>query len=418
MSTFLSAYTINFTDPVETGRTKINYLISGDTSPFSIWSGTPETQKFLSVYRILFPLYTNNKNYISYKEGSQSGVSNFNFIPNGEDNLINILSATTDSFGSYNLINGFSNKIENFSFNSKTNNNLILGSGNTINAPTNNNFISGEMNNIFAYGGKNNIISSKNSFIYDIFFLNKFNSLISSDNSNIGQSSNALSFNFVHNFISGKNNSILNTYQLAGEINGFNFIGNGYNNKIIKTATNYNNSDFSAIINGQNNYIDKKKEHRNSILFGSNLTAVTSGYSHFENISIGEVLNVAKVKTYIVNSAPSQNVEIDLNYSFHEIYNVNQSGVRIYIPNSYNDLQILSICISGGTNPSPFISFTDNTFAAFPTNLSLKSGQFNRYTSFFIGSPDPDVVAYFFMWTSKINKWVMFNSDTSITSYF
>jgi hypothetical protein len=126
MSTFLSAYTINFTDPVETGRTKINYLISGDTSPFSIWSGTPETQKFLSVYRNLFPIFTNNSNYISYKEGSQSGVSNFNFIPNGEDNLINILSATTDYFGSYNLINGLSNKIENSSFNSKTNNNLIL----------------------------------------------------------------------------------------------------------------------------------------------------------------------------------------------------------------------------------------------------------------------------------------------------
>ncbi len=393
----VSAYTISMFDPVETGRTKINYLFSGGTSPFAIWSGITENTRHISVLK----QDENNSNAITNLIGIKSAYTNYNLIFNGSNNTINQYKAQTNESGSYNLTNGLNNSIE-----VEFGGNTSVGSGNTISSSSNS-FIQGIKNQIAAvYGGiYATMLSSYNNYFAGAVLSNAF----SSSQSQILKS-NILGISPSGNTIVGINNSM----ESNGSYLKNSFILNGKNNLI--QSNNTSSYDFGGIINGQNNSINITSSINNTYIFGSNITANSKDSSHFENLYVDETLLFRNIKKYTINSVPTQNVTIDLEQSFHEIYNVNQPNVKIYIPDSTNDLQVLSICISGGTSPSPLLTFYDSSFGSFPTNISCKPGSFNRYTS---GGPNAGTaVAYFFIWTKEINKWVMFTSDTDNGAFF
>lgn len=394
----ISAYTIFTTDTPEVGRTKINYLFSGGASPFSIWSGITDDTKYISVLK----QDENNSNTITSLIGAESAYTNYNLIFNGSNNTIDQFKTTDNESGSYNLINGLDNSIDvGYSGNTST------GSGNTISS-SENSFIHGVKNEINPVSLSSNltILSSYNTIINgDVLFSNAFSSKESkiSKNTLISNEPTGNTIVGINNIIESGNNDLK-----------YSFILNGQNNLIESNTTNI--YDFSGIINGQNNNIDITNSINNTYIFGSNIDANSKNSSHFENLYVDETLLSTKVKKYTINSVPTQNITIDLEQSFHEIYNVNQPNVGIYIPDSTNDLQVLSICISGGTSPTPLLTFYDSSFSSFPTNISCKPGTVLRYTT---GGPDAGTaVAYFFMWTSKINKWVMFTSDTDSTANF
>ena len=419
MSTILSSYTLSIYDVVETGRTKINFLETGDTSPFYIWSGVPDTQRYLSVYRnsSISNVFNLPSNYINYRTDIFSGASVFNFIINGLANLIDTTNAAvqTDFSGGYNILSGILNKI------SAGSGNTVVGSGNTITIGDVN-LINGSNNNISVFNGNlNSIVSSENSKILAQLY-SKNNVLISSYNSNIferGFSSTGNSFSFI----SGKNNAITSGgfFGSPYDFFGFDYIGNGFNNETglhgtnpnINSQNKFNNSDITGIINGVNNSITGYSSNKNSILFGSNLTTVSSGYSHFENLYVDETLLGEEFAYY--QPADGDEFELDVNYSFHYISaHTASSNLSFIIDLPYNptvNLQMLTIVFNAGSigvHPTYNVTFENS-------NLACKSGNSSRYSSDF---PANSIVAYFFMWVNLINRWVMFTSYCDSTATF
>lgn len=391
-------------EAVNSGRNKINYLLTGDSSPFYIWSGTPDTLPYLSVYK------SNNEkqNLINYSLEGFSATSPFNVIFNGRGNLINNQSSIS---GEYNLIDGIDNTLSN------SRKNLIIGSGNTIVGYGSNGFglIHGVDNTIENPNLITNsvILSSSGSSIN----FGKYNTFLSSSNSYLTTSPLST---IQYGFVAGNNNSLVNNGTLYTM--NYSFIGNGNNNQIISPTTS-SSLKFNAIINGENNLITSDAASINNVvLFGSNLTAVSKNYSHFENLFVSETLIVSS--NTISPTVSTSSITIDTNYSFHYINgDADASNVElaILIPTPTVDMQILSISISkiAGSNLSN-IYFVDEVggFASrittTPTQIAAKDGDMdiggNRMiTHLNVG----EYTAYLFMWTGEIDKWVMFISDTA-----
>jgi hypothetical protein len=420
MSTFLSAYTISMFDPVETGRTKINYLLTGDTSPFAIFSGTPDWLPYLSVYRI--NNYT--PNYIEFSQNSYSANSPFNLIINGFGNLINTEAAAFPD-GGFNFVSGAYNKIQtSLGAPTKAKHNTIIGSSNT-NYAGDYSFIHGA-SNLQKYSFVNTIISSQSSNLNHTYR----NTFLSSQNSEdtISSYNSYYSFKSKFNFISGDKNKITDSSGIGFGIS-YSFIGNGYNN-VITTTNGAAYGTQRSIINGQNNTILANAGVNYAInIFGSNMTSVAQNNSHFENLYVDETLMATNSLIYVLNDATSTLTLTD-DYTFNEIIlnYTTPHHVKVDLPTNPDvDLMFLSttFILSGGANWSVIyfsnssISFADKlTFT--PSNLSAKPGNFSSgYASFGnIGnsfahqiSASTPVVSYFFLWTDILNKWVMYSSD-------
>jgi hypothetical protein len=399
MSTYLSAYTINLSDTVETGRTKIDYLISGDTSPFSAWSASSENQKYFSLYRNSY-IPDTNKNYITY-DNYYSGASAFNLIFNGQGNLIDTIGVTTDLAGGFNVITGLYNQISYYTgglpvtpTNLTNQYNIVAGSGNTINN-SQYSFISGGNNYIKNKSSSYpyvSIISSENSY-FNSDLNSKHNTLLSAYNSNIGSDTGY----YYYNFISGENNLING----LGTLN-YNFIGNGLKNYTLSTGLPSTNT--TAIINGQNNSIADANTNQNANLFGSNLTAVSKNYSHFENLYIDETL---MAKKHIICGNTSSDDYLDKNYSYQNIAFFDRDKT-IHFPIPDNDLQFLTLILTN-------INYLNSYNFTFNGNVACKNGSVGRFSATLEAL---DTVAYFFIWTSTINKWVMFSSNNNESATF
>ena len=416
MSTYLSAYTINLSDTVETGRTKIDYFISGDTSPFSAWSASSENQKYFSLYRNSY-IPDTNKNYITY-DNYYSGASAFNLIFNGQGNLIDTIGVTTDLAGGFNVITGLYNQISYYTggltvtpTNLTNQYNIVAGSGNTINN-SQYSFISGGNNyikNKFYSYPYVSIISSENSH-FSSAFDSKHNTLLSAYNSNIGGGDTGY---YYYNFISGENNLING----LGTLN-YNFIGNGLKNYTLSTGLPSTNT--TAIINGQNNSIANANTNQNANLFGSNLTAVSNNYSHFENLYVDETLMAKNNKVYGIN-ADAETVYLDKEYSFHlvdmtqaqatmDMPNIN--NIYISFPTPNNDLQFLTLFLIA---PLQIGNYTLNFISG---NIACKQGSSGRFSTVLPANYNENAVAYFFIWVSLIQKWVMFSSNNNQSATF
>ena len=409
MSTYLSAYTINLSDTVETGRTKIDYFVSGDTSPFGFWSGDTLDQRYLSIFRnITNPNY--GSNYINYDTSLTSGSSTNNFIANGYSNIINTIGSVIDDNGSFNTVSGFFNYVNGIN----SNTNIVVGSGNTIN-PGSFNFINGINNSLYAnsvlhYNPSllsltNNLIISSEYSILSTNHTEFGNITLSSYNSYLNKIENSNNNIYdENNFISGLNNNIyssINMPETYGNI--FSYIGNGNNNFIIKDGVYSGNGDgFNEIINGENNIInidyDSNIDYVN--LFGSNLTAVSNNYSHFQNLYVDETLMVENYISYGVLGNPDE--YLDKNYSYHFVY-LGTNNITIHFPIPDNDLQFLILNLKN-------TSLGGSYNATFSGSISCKYGSVGRYTTQL--SPNENV-SYFFIWTSTINKWVMFFCDST-----
>lgn len=409
MSTYLSAYTINLSDTVETGRTKIDYFVSGDTSPFGFWSGDTLDQRYLSIFRnITNPNY--GSNYINYDTSLTSGSSTNNFIANGYSNIINTIGSVIDDNGSFNTVSGFFNYVNGIN----SNTNIVVGSGNTIN-PGSFNFINGINNSLYAnsvlhYNPSllsltNNLIISSEYSILSTNHTEFGNITLSSYNSYLNKIENSNNNIYdENNFISGLNNNIyssINMPETYGNI--FSYIGNGNNNFIIKDGVySGNGDDFNEIINGENNIInidyDSNIDYVN--LFGSNLTAVSNNYSHFQNLYVDETLMVENYISYGVLGNPDE--YLDKNYSYHFVY-LGTNNKTIHFPIPDNDLQFLILNLKN-------TSLGGSYNATFSGSISCKYGSVGRYTTQL--SPNENV-SYFFIWTSTINKWVMFFCDST-----
>ena len=406
MSTFLSAYTISMFDTVETGREKINFLITGDTSPFFIWSGNTTTNDeiYLSVFKnINNSIFTGNSNNIIYYENT--GVSNFNLIFNGEGNSISTTGTSSDFSGSFNLVNGISNFINQFPQSPAA----IYASGNTV-VGQNNIIQNGNLNLI--NGINNNLtlnypdsvsfmVSSNNSSLQ---MYGQSNMLLSSYNSRLSQNGSSGSCSFI----SGDNNVIHNGGFIGAPFGpfNFNFIGNGQNNKIVssnqyQTDPNY----FSGIINGQNNVLNPVTNN-NSILFGSNLTAVTNNYSHFQNLNVNGTLMSANFKSY--NNLAT--VNLDPTYSYHVVWSDAVANIDIIFPQPTVDLQFLTLTLINALGSNIQFSL-DNLLV----NIISKSGSINQSTSILPGN---NIYSYFFIWTNILQAWVMFTSNCDNTATF
>lgn len=401
----VSAYTISMFDPVETGRTKINYLFSGGTSPFAIWSGITENTKYISVLK----QDENNSNAITNLIGIKSAYTNYNLIFNGSNNTINQYKAQTNESGSYNLTNGLNNSIE-----VEFGGNTSVGSGNTISSSSNS-FIQGIKNQIAAvYGGiYATMLSSYNNYFAGAVLSNAFSSSQSQilKSSIVGDSPSG-------NTIVGINNSMeSNGYYLKNS-----FILNGKNNLI--QSNNTSSYDFGGIINGQNNSINITSSINNTYIFGSNITANSKDSSHFENLYVDETLLFRNIKKYISDGGipNSWEIALDKNYTFHEISVLNGGyNAAVKFPTPDNDIQFLSLIISGTSGLGGYtLSFVDDFTGSFPdfvpaTNVSCKEGGVGRFSTSLI---DNTSAAYFFIWTKEINKWVMFTSDTDNGAFF
>jgi len=397
------SYVVSMQDSVETGREKINYLLSGATSPFLIWSGTPDFLNFESIYRI----DAENSNYISHKTDSSSGNSPFNLIFNGSGNNINS-SGFTFPNGGFNLVDG----VDNYVFNSQQN--ILIGSGNSINENT---FYPGDGDGFnFIHGVSNNENDSEffptNSSIISSSNLNFSNfvssTFLSSNNSNF---SGGFLFGVGQfAFISGEENSINVANAFISPTHQV--IGNGSGNTINTYAT---NSGMTTIINGQNNRISVNTNtftSFNSALFGSNLTALTeNNYSHFQNLYVEQGLYATKV----FFSADTSSYTLDTNYSFHHIAPSSGCLIRIPNPENVNVFQMLSITMPTSSLIEVFFSDSSTNYLSTPNNIAAKTG--NLYGTF--GNNNRFSInynystAYFFIWCPFINKWVAFTSDTS-----
>lgn len=396
-------YVVSMQDTVETGREKINFLLSGTSSPFGLWSGTPEILNFESVYRV----DEQNSNYISYRTDLYSGNSPFNLIFNGSGNTINS-SGLTFPTGGFNIIDG----VDNYILNSQQN--IVVGSGNSINENT---FYPG-------YGDGFNFVHGISNAENDSEAFPTNSSIISSSNSNLNNffdstilSSNNSSFNggFLFDvgqfgFISGEQNNVNVTNIFIAPTNQV--IGNGRGNTI---TTDVANSGMTTIINGQNNTISVNRNtftSFNSALFGSNLTAVVeNNYSHFQNLYVDQGLYATKV----FFSADTSSYTLDTNYSFHHVAPTSGCLIRIPNPDNVNVFQILSITIPTSSLIELFFSDSTSNYLSTSTNMAAKTGNlygaFGNHNRFSINYNYS--TAYFFIWCPFINKWVAFTSDTS-----
>ena len=406
---------ISMFDTVETGREKINFLITADTSPFYFWSGTPATGNYLSVFR-------NNSGYINSSTSSINS-SVFNLIFNGSENLIDTTNSVSNFFGSYNFISGVQNNI----YQNAGSGNTVIGSLNTISSG-NENFIHGSSNNINSSASNylNTIISSSGSSYFSIF--PGFNNIMfSSYNSRISNTDSSTSTGFI--FLAGKNN-LINYYNSGGyPFYGFDFIGNGYNN--VKNSTSYkiNSGDSTSIINGQNNSIINDYTFGNSILFGSNLTTVTDNYSHFENLYVNNSIFASYAGQVNISAGNQTAVTVDTTYSFFNVFMTNPSlaiDFAIKIPPGGNQIQFLTLLLYNNGFSGCKVYFVDKSeIGNFPNRLTLTPTQIaSKVGSAVVGNSGNKMitnlgsqayVAYFFTWIPLIQRWVMYVADTQGT---
>ena len=392
----ISAYTISLSDSPEMGRTKINYLFSGGTSPFFIWSGVTNNSKYISILK----QDEYGSNSIGQLSGLKSAYTNYNLIFNGSQNSINQFKATAEESGSYNLASGIKNV-----FFGGYSGNTTVGSGNT-NFLSFNCFIHGINNETSSTVNFNSInsaiLSSYNSNIEGCFL----SSVFSAKNSNLLSNYSSNTKRFSGNTLVGINNMMesSNNYTLNNL-----FILNGKNNFI--QLNNSYNYDFVGILNGESNYVDITSDKNNNYIFGSNITSESKDSSYFENLYIDESLLFRNIKKYTCFS-PTENITIDTDYSFHEINSTGSSNINVLIPNPKNDLQVLSILFNG---TGGIVSFVEDFSPTEPTNIACKKGFFDRFKTNIGLNPN---VGYFFIWTKEVNKWVMFTSNTEKTANF
>ena len=198
---------------------------------------------------------------------------------------------------------------------------------------------------------------------------------------------------------------------------------NGENN-IISGASSGNS--FAGIVNGENNnitiHVDNPVSGQvyNTTLFGSNLTAVTKDYSHFENLYVDETLysrNTYSISPTVASSA----ITIDGTYSFYYINgdaDAYLDEIAILLETPKVDLQFLSIAISkaAGLNLNN-IYFVDeiggfsSRQTTTPTQIAAKDGANAGTNRMITNLASGNFVAYFFIWSNTINKWVMFMAD-------
>ena len=415
-------YVISMQDKVETGRTKVNFLLTGSSSPFNIWSGTPEFLNYESIYRI----DEDESNYITFTIDSSSGSSPFNIIFNGSGNTINS-SGSTDFSAGFNLVDGVRNQILNSS------GNTLVGIGNTHTGTSpgdGSSFIHGTNNNNYFVGinvpSNATTISSKN-------VLNRYyfdSTILSSDNSSMTSNSSVQVGLGDFNFLSGSFNNIINHYDLS--IFGSVFIGGGSGNTIFNNYPVLNYTNSSSIINGTNNTINVDGVNIFSAnLFGSNLAAVSNNYSHFQNLYVDGGMYATGNKDYGV-AGNQTNFTLDLRFSFHYVYTGDPFFgsdilIEIPIPSNINLFQFLSLSIIDGPNgygAAYNIYFVDSvggfssSASTTPNQISAKNGSLAGTNRMVTHLGTADSVAYFFIWIPIIQKWVMYTSNTNVSATF
>jgi hypothetical protein len=439
----VSAYTIDLqVDSPDIGKNKINTLISGYTSPFNLWSGTSENLPYLSVFRRTnYDLNGNNilgitGNNISVNLSlSSSGNSPLNLIANGYEN--NITSQSNSDFGGgVNFISGVKIKI------TAGEGNLVIGSGNTISSTNAFNFIHGIKNNILGNESSsvfaptkanvgltnNSIVSSNNSNISR----GLYNSIISAKDSSISSLPALFGTQKTENALLFGNNNLIDNNIIAGTNISFtttrinlydSSILNGTNNKIggdlrgsqttIPSAINS-----SVIFNGSNNVTGRDF----SYLFGSNLTAVTNNYSHFENLRAEKGVYSRNYSAYtFIQGLTPEKITISNRFSYFFIKVLEPAGlnptIQIKIENpSLNKFNLLFVSIFNDTAfAGGSISFVDTFTPTNATNIACKSGSIGSFQTSLIANEEK---AYAFMWNPLISKWVMFTSDPAINATF
>lgn len=440
----VSAYTIDLqVDSPDIGKNKINTLISGYTSPFNLWSGTSENLPYLSVFRRTnYDLNGNNilgitGNNISVNLSlSSSGNSPLNLIANGYEN--NITSQSNSDFGGgVNFISGVKIKI------TAGEGNLVIGSGNTISSTNAFNFIHGIKNGIFGtettiiapvkatVGLMNNsIVSSNNSNISR----GLYNSIISAKDSSISSLPALFGTQKTENALLFGNNNLIDNNIIAGTNISFtttrinlydSSILNGTNNKIggdlrgsqttIPSAINS-----SVIFNGSNNVTGRDF----SYLFGSNLTAVTNNYSHFENLRAEKGVYSRNYSAYTFTQIGGTPTDIIISNKFSYFFIKKQGGnspiiyINIENPNQ-NIFQMLFVSIlnDNSTPVTGAVRFVDvgGFSPTNATNIACKAGITGDFQT---SLPANEEKAYAFMWNPLISKWVMFTSDPAINATF
>lgn len=357
------------TDTTLTAINKINNRITGITYDDALlfWIPITSSTSGASISK-RDPKYPNNV------QMGGAGNQGYNFVAGG-GNKIN----TTNSF--FNTIfAGTGHTIDDI------NNTIFAGQNNSIL----NNFLSGNTNSSILGGIKNTMNGLNNTFLYSTILNGSGNTIfknVISNNSNYLYNRNTI-INGIKNTISGITglswigNGTGNTISTTNTQNSLgNYILNGHDNNITNTSTNYG---YNTIIGGSNNEIN---DLNNSIVIGSNLTALNSDTTHVNRMFFDKKIFVNSA-TYSGVSSSNTTIYFDgINYWFNFNHNnnligiiKNQTNAPLFINlknGNYIGQTLYLISIPGyygpilGTYPQTSLLFSSSTYG-YNTNIISK----------------------------------------------